>query len=175
MAEKIVKEIEEKKRLPAENRKQILKKVFLCYAFAVVILIYFLYIQLGSIYLEPNYFETISRVSAFVLLGFAIFLFENSYRNIGLEVEDLREHKNTSETIALYGIELLALAVLSLFIPYILSNNIMMLMVYAVLYYYLIKSIFMYKYEERKYQKSLSDIKEIIKKEPRKKGREQND
>lgn len=70
----------------------------------------------------------------------------------------------------MYGIEILALAVLTLFMPYIFLGIELGLeiIILIVIYYYLAKTIFILKHHANRYRKIMSDIKEIIKKEPKK-------
>jgi len=162
----IEQEIEQKKKLPEEIRKKIFKKTFVNYIVSSAVLVYVLAIMLGNRYLEQDVFVLISRILVFVTLLTTIVLFEISYK---------RADKTYSGTLAMYGIELLVLTVFTLFIPHIfyelsqtMETNIIVGAIYSVLYYYFIKTIAIYKYEEKKHKETLSDVKDIVKKEKKK-------
>ncbi|MCL2382938.1 MAG: hypothetical protein FWC79_01950 [Oscillospiraceae bacterium] len=180
-----IEEIQKRKRLPAEASKSICKKIYIDYAVGIITLIYFIYIILASMFLVQSVFEVISRVSTFTILALAITAFEISYRKNELKLKMTGEdseksaQSNGSGRLAMYGIELMGIATFTLFIPHILkelagraATNIMLLAIFVVVYYCITKSIFVYKYRVREYERAVSDITEIIKKEPKRKKKD---
>ena len=160
--EKIEKEIEEKKKLPEETKKQVFKKVVINYIVAILIIIYFLAIDLSKIYLNKENFVLLCRIATGIMMATTFVLFEISY-------------KKDKGTIALYGIDTMIIALFTLFVPYMfyeLNETVVKYIMYAGLYmaiYYIIKSIIVYKYQKAKKIKELNDIKEIVKKHPKRK------
>jgi len=153
----IEEEIEKQYKLLPENKKQIIKKVIMNYLMAILIMAYFLLLIIGNRMLSKDIFVLGSKIADFVLLIITVVILEIAY-------------KKDSGRITIFGIELLAISIFSLFIPYAfyeLSENIKKYFMMAGLVmavYYIIKSVIVYKLEKRKYIKSLSDIGDIIKK-----------
>ena len=94
----------------------------------------------------------------------------------------LKKNMNVRKTrpgaLFVTGAEVLVLSVFTLFTPHIIyelawevGRDLIIVAVYIIIYYYLIKSICVYKNEKRKYISATSDIKEIIKTEPKRKNR----
>ena len=75
------KEIIKKKRLPQEIKDEIYKKVFYNIFFAIGIIIYFMFLNLGFYNIEKNIFIQDAYVFSIVILVLSIILFEKSYRN----------------------------------------------------------------------------------------------
>ena len=86
--------------------------------------------------------------------------------------EFFKANKLSSSRVAVYGIEVLAIAIFTLFIPHLFleigTGAVLTVMIVAI--YYLTKSILILKHHAKRYRKIVCDIKEIIKKEPKKKG-----
>ena len=102
------------------------------------------------------------KIASLIVLLLTIIIFEIAY------------HKDSGK-IAIHGIETLILAFHTLTIWHIVNKlNIsfetyILFSTYAFAIYYILKSILIYTNEKRKYLKSLSDIHEIVSKEPIKK------
>ena len=96
-----------------------------------------------------------------IFLGTAIILFEIAYR---------KEKGN----LAIYGIESLVVAIFTLFLPYIIfelnetqRKYYFMVSIYVAIYY-ILKSVYVSAKIKSKYMNSISDVKEIVKKEKHK-------
>ena len=105
--EKIEKEINEKTKLPNEVKEKIKKEVFTNIAVATVIILYLIFIVLGSVGSVKNVRVVDLNIFSILFLGVAIIIFEISYRK-----EDGK--------LAMYGIESLVVAIFTLFLPYII-------------------------------------------------------
>ena len=160
--EKIDKEFKSKQKMPKEQEEKINKIIFNNILIAIGVMLYFYFINLGSINIEPEIFLTDLKVFSMGILLLAILLFEISY-------------KKDDGKMCIYGIETLVVAIISLFALYIYSiyrNYFHFIIAYLSLLlaiYYVGKSIVIYKKMEKEYYKSLSDIGEIVKKEIKKK------
>ncbi len=152
------KEIIKKKRLPQEIKDEIYKKVFYNIFFAIGIIIYFMFLNLGFYNIEKNIFIQDAYVFSIVILVLSIILFEKSYRN-------------GKGNIAIYGLELLAVALFTLFTPYTYFyleaaiTKIFMMVPLLFTFYYVIKSVIICVSIHAKHKRTLSDVKEIVKKE----------
>ncbi len=156
--EKIEKEIYEKTKLPNEVKDKIKREVFTNIVVAVVIVTYFIFIVLGSIGSIKNVRTIDLNIFSMIFLGIAIVLFEVAYR---------KDEGN----IAIYGIESLAVAIFTLFLPYIIfeldethKKHYLLASIYIAAYY-ILKSIYIVNRTRAKHMNSISDVKEIVKKE----------
>ncbi len=141
-----------------EENNNLNTKLFKNIVVAILITIYFIFLNLGKMNIEYNIFLTDIKVFALIILGIAIIIFENAY-------------KENSDELALFGVEILVLACHTLsiihvvtifnfeFKYYILTSS------YVFAIYYVLKDIIIYTIEKRKYLQSLSDIQDIVKKE----------
>lgn len=156
--EEIEKEIDEKTKLPNEVKDKIKKEVFTNIVVAAVIVTYFIFIVLGSIGSIKNVRVIDLNIFSMIFLGIAIVLFEVAYR---------RDQGN----IAIYGIESLVVAIFTLFLPYIIfeldetHKKYYLLASIYIAAYYILKSIYIATRIRVKYMNSISDVKEIVKKE----------
>lgn len=156
--EKIEKEIDEKTKLPNEVKDKIKREVFTNIVVAVVIVTYFIFIVLGSIGSIKNVRTIDLNIFSMIFLGIAIVLFEVAYR---------KDEGN----IAIYGIESLAVAIFTLFLPYIIfeldeaHKKYYLLASIYIAAYYILKSIYIVNRTRAKHMNSISDVKEIVKKE----------
>ncbi len=154
----ISQELATKIAIPKPIREAIYTKLFKNLIIAILIFIYFIFLNLGYIRLNRDVFETDLHMFDGILIISTIIVFELAYR------------KDSGE-IALYGVELLVLSILTLFLPYVYFHRgflAMTLYAFSAMYisiYYVIKCIFIYIREVRKYKNGLSDIKEIVSKE----------
>ena len=162
MNENLLKNIEkdkkEKKRLPLTVLNEINKKALKNVLIAITVVCYFIFINLGYFNIKKDILITDLNVFSICALGLTVFLFERAY-------------KKDSGEIAINGIECLVVAIITLGIPYAFfyTNVIYKYMIYNMglifSLYYSIKNIIIYFREKKKYLNSLSDIKNIIKKE----------
>lgn len=156
--EEIEKEIDEKTKLPNEVKDKIKKEVFTNIVVAAVIVTYFIFIVLGSIGSVKNVRIIDLNIFSMIFLGIAIVLFEVAYR---------RDQGN----IAIYGIESLVVAIFTLFLPYIIfeldetHKKYYLLASIYIAAYYILKSIYIATRTRVEYMNSISDVKEIVKKE----------
>lgn len=156
--EKIEKEIDEKTKTPYLVREKIKNEVFTNFVIASIIILYFIFIILGSFGTIKNVRIIDINIFSIIFLGTAILLFEIAYRK-------------DDGKLAMFGIESLAVAIFTLFLPYIIfelhgTNKKYYLMVSIfVASYYIIKSIYSATRTKNKYMKDISDIKDIVKKE----------
>ena len=157
--DKIEKEINEKTKLPNEVKEKIKKEVFTNIAVASVIILYLIFIILGSVGSVKNVRAIDLNIFSIIFLGMTIFLFEVAYRK-------------DDGKLAIYGIESLIVAIFTLFLPYIIfelnktdKKYYLMASIY-IASYYILKSIVIAIKTKNKYMNSnISDIKEIVKKE----------
>ena len=148
--------------MESEKNNKINKELLINICIAIGIMIYYIFINLGYVNIEPEILKVDLKVFSMILLGVAIIIFEKAY-------------KKDSGKAAIYGIEFLVLAFHTLsiihittiyqfyFKYYILTSS------YCFAIYYVFKDIILYTIERRRYLKSLSDIPEIVKKEELKK------
>ena len=145
-----------------ENNKELRKIIFENLIIAITVMIYFILINFMFGRLETLIAIKGIKIISFIVLLFCILVFELAY------------HKDSGK-IAINGIEILFIAIYTLttwnislklsisFQTYVLFGT------YAFTIYYILKSMLMFTHERRKYLKSLSDIHEIVMKEPVKK------
>lgn len=155
------KEVEVKKniinkiKVPKEQKEKIYVKIFKEFGIAILIFIYFLFLDLGYIRVEKSVFKNDLHTFAGILVISAVLLFESAYR------------KDSNE-VAIHGVEVLVLAILTLFMPYIyFYRGISFKFLYSIspIYiaaYFSVKSFVIYNMEVKKYRDSLSDVKEIL-------------
>lgn len=149
-------DINNSKRNKQEMNKKINATVFKNMVIAILIIVYFVFIDLGYANIEHNVFITDLKVFSISGLCVAITLFEKGY-------------KKDNEGIFLSGIEVFALSFITLVMPYTLFEGSYIVhylagslaFLYFVIYYVL-KSIWQTKNIRRDFEKS--DIREIIKK-----------
>ncbi len=145
-----------------ENNKMIRKKVFENLIIAIAMMLYFILINFSYLRMEEDMLLKGLKIASLIVLLLTIIIFEIAY------------HKDSGK-IAIHGIETLILAFHTLTIWHIVNKlNIsfetyILFSTYAFAIYYILKSILIYTNEKRKYLKSLSDIHEIVSKEPIKK------
>lgn len=144
------------------NNKTILRKIFKNLIILVLIIFYFNLINITYITTNENLITLITSISSIVLLFLSILLFEVAY------------HKDNGK-LAINGIEILVIAFHTLTIWYVINRSnlsfqsYLLFSTYAVLIYYILKSIIIYTEGKREYLKSLSDIHEIVNNNPIKK------
>ena len=145
-----------------ENSKIARNKIIENMIIAAVIAIYFILINVAYFKLGEIIISNIIKIISLVFLFLSIIIFEIAY------------HKDSGK-LAINGIEVLVLAIHELtiwqeikkfdisFDKFILFSGCIFVI------YYIIKSILIFTKERRKYLKSLSDIHEIVSKDPIKK------
>ena len=154
---KIIKE-ERRKKLPDDERTKIIKQSIYNGLIAITISLYFLFLGLGFKNIEKGIFITDLKVFSVSILIIAIFLFEKSY-------------KMENKKIALYGIEVLSIAICTIALLYvcIISQNIFLLiticMAVVSIVYYIIKILLNYILTKRKYNIENNELNVISKEE----------
>lgn len=145
-----------------EYDKIIRKKVFENIIISIAVMLYFIVINFACIRLKNEIVVKILRYFSLGVITLAIIIFEAAY-------------KKDSGKIAIHGIEISILAIITLTINNIINKynyemkSYILFLSYMFSIYYVLKSILIYTNEKRKYLKSLSDIHEIISKNPTKK------
>lgn len=158
MVEKIESEITQKTKLPDDIKEQARKNIFTNIIIAIIAISYFIFLILGSAGSTKNVRIVDFNIFSIIILGLAICLFEIAYRK-------------DNGTIAMYGVEALTIALTTLFLPYVIfevseAHKKYYLMVSSYIgIYYIIKCIYISVKTKKKYLDEASDIKEIVKKE----------
>lgn len=151
----IEEQIETAKKMPKDEKKKIYKKVFSNIILGIVVTLYFIGIGIGFLNIDGPTFITDLKVFSLSILTIAIILFEFAYG------------KDDDKT-ALYGVEMLFVAIMSLVLLYtcILHKDKFIAVANIVacigVLYYLVKSISIYIREKLKWKKTISDVKEIV-------------
>lgn len=150
--------IKNKKKIVNHYTKKIHKKIIENLLYAIIFIIYLYLLYLGSQNIETSIFLTDLKVFSFGLLVLAIILFERSY-------------KKDDGNLSMHGIEILILAIITLFLIYVYSlfisrtfSVIIVSISIVCILYYVIKSIIILYNMKKQYFKSNDDINEIIKK-----------
>jgi len=154
--EEIKKTLKNKKQLPKEEIEKINNILFKNIMIAIGIIVYFIFLNLGKMNIEHSVYTTDLKVFSMCTLLAAIIIIEIAY-------------KKDSGEIALYGIEMIILAIATFSLIYInlmLSSRYLLIstaisFIFAI--YYLIKSMVIYLRKRRQY--FVNDIKEIMNKE----------
>ena len=151
----IEEQIETAKKMPKDEKKKIYKKVFANIILGIVVTLYFIVFGIGLLNIDGPTFITDLKVFRLSILAIAIILFEFAYG------------KDDDKT-ALYGVEMLFVAIMSLVLLYtcILHKDKFIAVANIVacigVLYYLVKSISIYIREKLKWKKTISDVKEIV-------------
>ena len=157
VVKKIEEEIKQKTTLPENIKEEIRKEIFTNILIAIVLVVYFTFLILGSVGTIKNVRSIDFNIFSMLILGIAIYLFEVSY-------------KKDNGKLALFGIESLITAIFTLFLPYIIfeldaiNKKYYLIISGYVAVYYIIKCICISVKTKNKYMKETSDISEIIKK-----------
>lgn len=160
IAEEMEKEIKERKKLPAEVKDKMNTQVFRNLLFAIFIIIYFVFLNLGFYNIDKTIFIQDTAVFSMATLILAIILFEKAYRK-------------GKGFLAIHGLEVLAVALLTLFMPYTyfylepVVSKIIMMVPLAFAIYYVAKSAIICAKIQTQQDAKVSDVKDIVKKETR--------
>lgn len=145
-----------------ETNKIIRKNISENLIIAITVVLYFFIVNFSFIRADEKIIINGIKIISIIVLFLCIGIFEMAY------------HKDSGK-IAINGIEILILAINTLISWNVTNKNNISFgtyMIYSSLafsIYYILKSMIIYTVERRKYYKSLSDIHEIVKKEPTKK------
>ena len=152
--EKIEEEIKKQKTISSGKKKKIYNRVFKNIIVAIIVIIYFILINLGYTKLAPEIYLVDQQVFSLITLGIAIIIFESAYK------------KDNGE-MAIFGIEALVLSICTLMTTYIVDNHsdkymyatATISMLFSI--YYVAKSIVIYCKMKNKALKRASDIHKI--------------
>lgn len=153
--EEIAKKIENKKKLPKEEKGKLYKKIIINIVVAWAIVTYFIFVNLGCLHIQGEVFITDLKVFSLTLIAIAIIIFESAYNK-------------DNGSIAIFGIETLVAAIVTLvsIYMYILHQEIYVMYIaiasFVSIIYYILKSIIIGIHAKREYKKTISDVKEII-------------
>ena len=157
MIEILEEDLSKNKKLTPELKKQIRKTFGKNILIIGLILIYMGLLTLAFYKMELNTLSTDLKVLSAGFLVFAIIKFEQGY-------------KNDNEGIFLIGIEVLALALITLFMTVLISSdehffqNVVMGISIFVTIYYILKSFAIRAKIKKQHKKQVSDVRDIIKK-----------
>ena len=152
-----IQQIEIQNQMSEEEKSKIDFRIFINLLLAIATFIYFFLINLGYKNIARENFVLDLHVFSITLLIISIVLFEQAY-------------KKEEGKFCLYGIEMLVLAIVTLFMPYIYfySNTsirtICSSLAIFLSIYYVGKCIVIQNKAKKKHLENLSDVKEIIKK-----------
>ena len=146
--------IAEQRKLPKHIKEKLINITFINLLISIALMIYLLAINILYLNEDITIFSNSTKIMALILIVIDILLFEISYR------KDI-------VLLWIHIFELLIFSVLVLSIPYIYQyvRNVLMFAPAFFSIYYIVKAIFIYVIEKKKYQNNLSDVKEIIKDE----------
>ena len=154
---KLDEQIRERKKIPKEYKKKINKQIILNIITLIIIAIYLSCINILSLYTDTEIYLKYLKVFSIILAIIAVVYFEISYRK-------------DNEKLFLYGVEILFLAIITLFSNYAYYiffdtyNKILLGITIVFVVYYIVK-IFVVKIKmKKKYYKEQNDIKDITKK-----------
>ena len=153
--EKLGQEIENRKKLPEDEKKKIRKKSLANILILLIILVFLCALNIAESNIQTESYILILKVLSIAFILITIFLFEVSYKC------------NKNEMI-LHSIEMLVISFFTLFL--ISAYSLYYGSLYKVIYiamilftvYYLIKSLIIVRKMKKNYYKSLSDIKTIV-------------
>lgn len=154
--EELGKEIDKRSRVPRSFKKYLENEIFQNLIVAVLLSFYFLIIDILFFKLNGASFEGVLKYFALIMIFVTVALFEIAY-------------KKDSRKIMFYGIECLISGILTLYVPFIfLYTNKAVKIIFILLpaiysFYYILKSVILYKGKEIKYvSDNMSDVKEIL-------------
>ena len=154
----------EKKKTILKNKtnnklpEKTIKKIFLNIFFAIVLMVYFLIINIGYVGLTDENLEKVIELFSGIFLVAGLSKIEKAY-------------KQDNDSKAITAIELLVISMYTLSITHIIKKYKFDFQIYitATSYvcaiYFVFKSIIIYTQSKRKILENASDIKEIVKKE----------
>ncbi len=149
-----MKKIIEKK----EVDEKFLKKIYLNVLKAIIVVVYFLVMNLACENMETQYFERGVQLCTMIFLFISIFFFELAYRK-------------DEDDLAIQGIEVLILSAFTLTSKHISKKfnfdfkNYSLVASYIYAIYFVLKGIVVYTKGRREIAENLSDIREIVKKD----------
>ena len=155
--------IAKQEKLPEEEKQKITRIALDNLINAISIMTYLIVLMLLPLIKKQMFSITIYKTASMIILFLSIFIFEKAY-------------KCDSGKLTISGIEVLILAIITLFAQYgFLKMQYTFLQLAGVYYgvYYIIKTIVLSAKIKRNYRKTVSDISEIVKKESKDKKAEE--
>ena len=155
--QKLELELKDKKIIPKKVRENIYDKIFVNTIIAILIVIYFGFLNLGYRNIEQEVFTTDLKVFSFSILVLSIILLEKGY-------------KKDSPEIFLNGIETFCISFITLFMTHTFfessdaTRKIVSLSFLYISIYYMLKSVYVYVKEVKKYKSNMSDVRDIVSK-----------
>lgn len=166
MKEKVLEKMEkinEGKKIDEKTKSKIKSIIFDNIIIAIDIVALFIILSISSNHIQKSVMTIICNSLSIIMLLYTIVLFELAY-------------KKDSGKLAMHGIELLALSIITLFTSYMLleihTQQIFLVGVYFTIYY-VVKILYLCIKEKNKHVTDVSDIKEIVKKESKDKNVEE--
>lgn len=141
-----------------EIKEKYLKDIYLNILKAIIIITYFLVLNLAYENVNNQYLEIGIKAFTMIFLFLAIYIFEKAY-------------KKDDDNLAVQGIEILVLSVYTLTSRHITNKfnfnfkSYSLVASYLFAIYFILKCIFIYTKGRREEAEDFSDIKEIVKKE----------
>lgn len=155
--EKLGQVIEEKKKIPKEVKEKISSKIFENVIFAAIILVYLGALNIGMRNIPTENYIMDLKVFGMSLLVLTIVVFELAY-------------KKDKGSLWMHGVEIMVIAVFTMYLIYLYSiyyntyGTVLFTASILYLIYYGIKILIERKKTIKNYNKSLTDIGEIVKK-----------
>ncbi len=157
--EELMKEqLDEKRKLPKYLKEKMNKTIFYNIIISICIMAYLLCMNLSYFNLESEIFKSNMKIVSILLITLTIIIFELAY-------------KKDSGTLCITGIEIMVLSFIVLYMPFAytyendITKKIIMLTSVFFAIYYVVKLIVLYIKTERAHRNSLSDVREITKKD----------
>ena len=142
--------------------KKYLKKIWVNISIAAILMLYFIIVNILYNKLNHDSLILTLKTLSVIIMAISIIIFEIAY-------------KKDDGIIAITGIEILITAFHTLSILHVVQVSAFDFRIYILTssylfaIYFVLKSMMIYTMEKRKYLKSLSDIKNIVKNEPTRK------
>jgi len=155
--QKIQQELENKNKLPDNTKKNMNRKMQINILVAITIMLYLFFLNLVFTNKDEYSFLTDLKLFSMIILMGTITLFELAY-------------KKDDGRYAIFGIESLILAIMTLFFTYVvvfLTDKFKIILVICSLIfavYYTVKALTIYVKTKKEFNKNKSDVKYIVKK-----------
>ncbi len=154
---KLDEELKQRKKIPKDYKRKIRKQIILNIVTILAIVLFLCSINIMSLYLETQIYLNYLRITSIVVAIISIVYFELGYRK-------------DNEKLFLYGVEILILAVVTLFSIYLYYmffeqyNTILIYITISFTIYYIVKILILKARMKKQYYKDQNDIKDIVKK-----------
>lgn len=154
---KLDEQIKESKKIPKDYKKKMNKQLILNLITLIVMILYLSCINVLSLYLDTEIYLKYIKIVSVILAVISVVYFELGYRK-------------DNEKLFLYGVEVLFLAIVTLFSNYAYYmyfdryNIILAGITGGFALYYLIKILIVRRNLKKQYYKEQNDIKDIVKK-----------